>query len=308
MKGFLTLATGKDLYYILAHNLLLSYRYHSKDPMPFAILCDRENAWTADFDQTIVIDNPTYSFMDKMRMTDLSPFDETIFIETDCLIYRDLNGLWDIFKESPDIGLLGCTFPKDSDYGWWKHENLGELKDKVDYKVICQGGLYYVRNYGKELPAIMETCKFIEDHYRSYHFAIFDDILEDETILCLAAAVHHIQPVTNWLNVFVYYPEGIISKANIRTGTLKAYWIRGDGRLNKKPYFVHFGTANTLSPTGGSLYYREVSRLKDNPDWRRRFKIAVFAVGRRTVNSSRFFKALANLFPKELRNKFNKVR
>jgi len=308
MKGFLTLATGKDLYYILAHNLLLSYKYHTKSPMPFAILCDKENAWTADFDQAIVIDNPTNSFMDKMRMVDLSPFDETIFIETDCLIYRDMNGLWDLFKNSPDIGLLGHTFPNDSDKGWWKHENLGDLKDKVDYKITCQGGLYYVRNHSKDLHAIMETCKFIEEHYRSYHFSIFENIMEDETILCLACAVHHLRPVTNWLNVFVYYPEAVISMADIRKGTLKAYWAQGDGTLFPNPYFIHFCTNNTLSPTGGGLYYREVSRLKDKPDWKRRFRINLFAIGRRTVNHSRFFKAVANLFPKELRNKYNKVR
>lgn len=307
MKGFLTLATGKDLYYILAHNLLLSYRLHSRTETPFAILCDRENEWTAAFDKVVIIDKPTNSFMDKMRMMDLSPFDETIFIEADSLFYRDPDGLWSLFKDGPDIGLLGRTYPNDSDKGWWDVANLGELKDKVPYKVICQGGLYYVRNNARDLPAFIETCKFIEDHYRSYHFAIFGDILEDETILCLAAAVHHITPVCNWPEAFAYYPEAVFSRVDIRRGRLKFTLPDGPGTPITGAYFIHFVTRNTLSPKGGGLYYREVSRLKDMPGSRNRFKNALTILGRRAVNHSRLLRALASLFPKEFRNRYNRV-
>lgn len=308
MKGFLTLATGKDLYYILAHNLLLSYRYHTKKSTPFAILCDRENEWTADFDQVILIDNPSYSYMDKIRIMDLSPYEETIFLESDCLIYRDLDELWSIFKDSPDLGLLGRTYPKDSKKGWWKDENLGALREKVDYKVICQGGLYYIRNKGKDLPAIQKTIEFIKEQYFSYHFSIFDTVLEDETILCLAAAVHHIRPVCNWLDVFVYYPEAVFSKVDIRKGALKAFWSEGDGGEYSHSFFIHFVTSNTLSPTSNGLYYREVYRLKKKPNWKLDLRNALTVRGRKLVNHSRFFHAVANLFPKELRNKYNQVK
>lgn len=40
-RGFITLATGKELYYQLARNLLMSYRLYTQNPMPFAIMCDR---------------------------------------------------------------------------------------------------------------------------------------------------------------------------------------------------------------------------------------------------------------------------
>lgn len=49
-RGFITIATGKELYYQLAQNLLKSYRLYSRNPMPFAILCDRENTYTEQFD------------------------------------------------------------------------------------------------------------------------------------------------------------------------------------------------------------------------------------------------------------------
>lgn len=306
-KGFITVATGQTHFYVLAHNLLLSYRYHSRKPMPFAILCDRKNEWTADFDEVVIIDNPAYSYYDKLRILDLSPFDETLFIDADCLAYRDLNGLWDYFKDSPDIGLAGRVWPKDYAHGWWKHENLGALQDKVDYQVKCQGGLYYVRNNGKDLPAIMETCRYIEEHYQEYHFSIFEKVLEDETILCLAAAVHHLRPAVAWDELFAYYPETRCLSANIRTGHFRHIWKDGPGKPNNKASFIHFGTLNTLCPQSDGIYYREVYRLRYHPDRRQNIKDRLILLGRQATNHSRFFRAIASLFPKEYRNKHNHV-
>ena len=48
--GFITIATGDAQYYKIAVNLLHSYRWFSKAPVPFAILADQENEYTADFD------------------------------------------------------------------------------------------------------------------------------------------------------------------------------------------------------------------------------------------------------------------
>lgn len=43
-NGFFTIATGDEQYYKMAHNLLRSYRHFTKNPLPFAILCDRETS------------------------------------------------------------------------------------------------------------------------------------------------------------------------------------------------------------------------------------------------------------------------
>ena len=302
-RGFITVATGSERYFILAYNLLLSYRYHSKSPMPFAILCDRRNAWTEAFDHVVIIENPACSYYDKLRILDLSPFDETIFIDADSLAYRDLNGLWDYFKGSPDIGLAGRIWPKDCENGWWRHENLGELKDKVDYQVKCQGGIYFVRNCGINLPAFQETCQYVKEHYMEYRFSMCTDILSDETIISLAAAVHHIHPVCTCETLFAYYPILWYLSADIRKGRL--CYSNSSGKFNKNGFFIHFGTPNTLGMQSDGLYYREVYRLKHHPDWSKgcRNRLRLFA--RRLVNQSRFFHTLANLFPKELRNKYN---
>lgn len=90
-RGFVTIATGDEWYYRIAVNLLRSYRLFSAKPLPFAIICDRTLPCTSEFDQVILIDRPFRSYLDKLHLPRLIPFDETIFIDADCLAFRDLN-------------------------------------------------------------------------------------------------------------------------------------------------------------------------------------------------------------------------
>ena len=87
-RGFVTMAVGKDYYYLLAKNLLISYKFHNPAPFPFAIICDKENETSALFDDVVIIDSPSYSYLDKLRLAELAPYDETIFIDADSLMIR----------------------------------------------------------------------------------------------------------------------------------------------------------------------------------------------------------------------------
>ena len=145
-KGFITIATGKEEFYILAHNLLRSYRYFCKQPLPFAILADRENEYTAEFDDCIIFpDGASNSYLDKLRLAEFAPYDVTIFIDADCLAYGDLNILFEHFKEADDFSCFGRVLPLDDKTGWFEHENLGELREKVSSVVGRHGGIYYMR-------------------------------------------------------------------------------------------------------------------------------------------------------------------
>ena len=89
-KGFITIATGKDLYYKLAYNLIKSYKYFCDDPVSFAILCDRENEYTKDFDDVIIFkEGARNSYLDKLSLGEYLPYDENIFIDADCLAFGD---------------------------------------------------------------------------------------------------------------------------------------------------------------------------------------------------------------------------
>lgn len=235
----------------------MSYKFHTSDPLPFAILCERENSITEEFDDVILIDSPRRAFTDKLRILDLSPYEETIFIDADCLAYSDLNGLWDLFKDSHPFCLIGEALPVDSERAWLSFENMGVFKDAIDNFIICQGGIYYVR---KDCPEEFKaTAQYILEHYYDFDFRKFQVIPCDETILSLACAVHKYYPSHNLGDVFCYYPKvRKIEKMDIRKGELEYGYIwqeagdTADGR-----FLVHWGTRGTR----GWTYARELERL-----------------------------------------------
>ncbi|MBQ6421429.1 MAG: hypothetical protein IJK02_10185 [Clostridia bacterium] len=105
-RGFVTVATGKEEYYRQAYQLLRSFRLFHPDT-PFAILCDRENEYTRAFTDTVILKNAQRSYLDKFFLLTDCPYDENIFIETDCLIYRSLDSFWELLAKEYDLTAFG---------------------------------------------------------------------------------------------------------------------------------------------------------------------------------------------------------
>jgi hypothetical protein len=193
-RGFITIATGKEEYYQLARNLLHSYRHFCKKPLPFAILADRENEYTAEFDDVIIFpDGASNSYLDKLSLGKFAPYDITIFIDADCLAYDDLNVLFDHFEKADDFSCFGRVLPLDDKTGWFEYENLGELQEKVSYIVGLHGGLYYMRK-GDITQKIFEDAKGFIPEYQKYKFrGKFE--LGDEPLVALSMAVNDCRPI-----------------------------------------------------------------------------------------------------------------
>lgn len=249
-KGFITIATGRDEYFVLAHNLLLSYRFFSRSRTPFAIICDRENEYTADFDTVVLMDNPQRSVYDKLRLPELAPFDETIFIEADCLAYRDLNDMWEIFEDGPDFGALGTVQPLDSNQGWIRAEFLGEYRERVKYQYLHQGGVYYMRK--GRLDAFIRTCQDIYLHREDFNFKLPNE----EPIFALACLLHGFPPVKDWCDIFCFYPVVTVTRMDIRRGILSfstSYLPQSAPGL----FLTHWGSEHTRE----ALYKREMDTV-----------------------------------------------
>ena len=125
-RGFITIATGRDKYYEMAKNLVLSYRLFCDNPLPFAIMCDKENEYTKAFDQVVLFQPGPRVYFNKFELLKRSPFDETIFIDADCLAYADLNDFWDYFASSDDFSGCGTNYPIDSEKGLFQDGKVGE--------------------------------------------------------------------------------------------------------------------------------------------------------------------------------------
>ncbi len=188
-RGFITIATGDDLYFQLAKNLLLSYKLFCDTPMPFAIMCDRENEYTALFDEVILFHKTEHPYFDKFSLLKVSPYDETIFIDADCLAYANLNEFWDYFADADDFSAAGTNYPIDSDRGLFRKEEVGEYTDKVHWKPDIHGGVYFIRK-GALCDAIYADCQNIAAHYPDFRWPDYCAPYADEPVLCLAMAAN----------------------------------------------------------------------------------------------------------------------
>lgn len=253
-KGFITLATGKEEYFILAANLLRSYKMFTKNPLPFAIVTDRENEYTKEFDDVILIkEGATNSYLDKLRLGEYLPYSENIFIDSDCLAYGDLNQLFDYFTDADDFSCFGRVLPLDDKTGWFEYENLGELQEKVTYIVGLHGGIYFMRKSSICDKVFDSAMEFVPD-YAKYKFKGNFATPGDEPLIALAMAIHQCKPVP-------FRREGICCYWEY-VNQMKIDISQGIARVMETPtvdtILLHWGTRYTRE-----LEYKEQIELMD---------------------------------------------
>lgn len=81
----------------MAKTLVRSYKLTSASPLRFGVITDDANDKFEEFDDVVLIKNATRSYMDKIDIMRYSPYDETIFIDSDCNAFNDLNIYWKDF-------------------------------------------------------------------------------------------------------------------------------------------------------------------------------------------------------------------
>lgn len=130
-RGFVTVATGSEKYYILAANLYVSYKVCGSGRYPFALICDRENMFSDKFEDVIQVQDSSSSTVDKLLMR-YSPYDENIFIDADSLVLSDIDDLWTIFEFEDDVSAFGKSLPLDSDEDGLLMKAVVNIKVKLD--------------------------------------------------------------------------------------------------------------------------------------------------------------------------------
>ncbi len=254
-KGFITVATGKEQYYKIAQNLLRSYRFTTKKTLPFALLCDEENEYTKEFDDVRVFSNPTRSYLDKLNMFELLPYDINIFIDADCLCFGDINRLFDIFETADDFCCYGRVLPLDDKTGWFEYENLNvDLQKQIDYVVGLHGGIYYMRKTDK-CKKVLDDAKAFTLNYADYKFKGKFQTPGDEPVVALSMAVNKCKPIPHEISSLVCWWE-FENLFKLDITNKYAYCTP----LNTKTDIVHWGTRFTSSIP----YCKEMAALELN--------------------------------------------
>ena len=251
-RGFVTIATGADRYYVLAQNLLHSYKCFAQEPLPFAIIADRENAYTAEFNHVILISDASNSYNDKLKLFRELPYDETIFIDADSLAYGDLNVWWDIFSQAGDFSLFGYAWRDlHCGRGWVSPSGMKEFKEQIAFIPDFNGGVYYMRNTDA-CKKVFDIANYCAEHYHNYQFNGFPSPA-DEPVLALGMAVCGFAPMDipgelifapprNKLDADISVPKAIFHQSKE-----KSYHVR----------LIHFSNYRTQL----SFYRSEVLKL-----------------------------------------------
>ena len=252
-KGFITIATGNEQYYKIAQNLLRSYRYTTKDPIPFAVFCEEENEYTKEFDVVKVYSEATRSYLDKLEMFDLLPFDINIFIDADCLVFNDINRLFDVFENADDFCCYGRVLPLDDKTGWFEYDNLNDdLKNQIDYVVGLHGGVYYMRRTEKT-KKVLDDAKTFSKNYLDYKFKGKFQTPGDEPVVALSMAINGCKPIPHdFTSIICWWEHENLFKLDIKNNC--AYCKP----LNTKTDIVHWGTRFTQSIP----YLKQLSALE----------------------------------------------
>ena len=254
-RGFCTIATGDYRYSKLAYNLLMSYRRFAGEECHFAVITDKTNELLENFDDVIVIKESSESFVDKLLLFKLCPYDETIFIDADSLAYGDLNKLFFYFRDADDISCLGEILPLNSKNGWFRIEDVEDYKDIIEYTIWLHGGIYFIRK-SENIYEFFNTCQEIANNYKKYFFR-FKYLTEpaDEPIVALAMAIHKYHPIKEQPEIMAFYRDSQIKKIDIISGKL-AYNVKSGS--TDKGLLVHWATANTKK----ALYCNEEKKLE----------------------------------------------
>lgn len=267
-RGFITIATGKDEYYILARNLLHSYRYFCQSPLPFAILADRENEYTSEFDDVLIFSNgASNSYLDKLHLSEYLPYDTTIFIDADCLAYGDLNQLFRYFQEADDFSCFGRVLPLEDRTGWFEYENLGAYKSDVKYVVGLHGGIYYMRR-GTVCKQIFGTARELIPNYSQFRFKGKFDTPGDEPLVALSMALNNCKPIPFAREAICCYWEYVnCIEIDVSEGRAEV-----TSEPKEKTILVHWGTRFTRE----LLYQEQVALLgileRNEPESRNQIK------------------------------------
>ena len=238
------MATGATRYKELALNLLKSYRYFTKDPMPFAILTDCSDEITRQFDMEVIMENPHNSVLDKLEIYPYLPFDETIFVDADILAYSDLNGLFDLFSDATDVSCLGEIYPKEENKGWFSFDLIPEeYRKRAQYGVDLHGGIYFIRKSGISERVFFDAKEIVPRYYACRFLVpiVFTEPI-DEPPLALAMAMNECTTIPyNRCKLKCWWHDR---------------WIRRYYTSMKKPDkdipMIHWGTKYTETP-----YYRK---------------------------------------------------
>ncbi len=204
MKSVLTLAVGKQLYVDMAVALARSFYVWNKDAgIDFYIATDNKQLIAIDVLRWVkVIELQSgelgEGFSPKLHLDKIAPTDQTLFIDSDCLIVQPLSSIFDKMNGKA-ISVVGSFI---SDGEWFGDVKSVCQKVGVDKIPKFNGGLYYLEK-GEIATKVYQKARELEPKYDEIGLVRLRNKPNDELLMALAMAFYEQTPLEdtgNYMN------------------------------------------------------------------------------------------------------------
>jgi hypothetical protein len=268
--GFIAMAYGHERYFRQVENMALSLKRHMPN-FPLAIVTDRQIAGPL-FD--IVI--PMKPFLQagvvhKLDLYDYSPFQETLFIDSDCIVTRPFPSELAAIREYEFTPVVSRYLYRGESDPWI--DNLTNTLDQINGASFPKynGGVYFFKKC-EFAQQIFERAKALCHETKRLGIKDFDKGgPNDETLFGLTLAELHVTQLYDDLGALMRTPVGIIGKLHVDA-------LGGGCSFNKggdvvSPAICHFPVEWLFSPEYKIAEYS----LRNNRPPRTVWKVTVTA-------------------------------
>ncbi|OWK71765.1 hypothetical protein [Pedobacter sp. AJM] len=195
-RNVLTIATGKEVYWKMAINLIRSFLWWNNNyDINFQIVTDLENPLPTDISgkiEIIKINQKEYGtgFSTKLHLDKFIKNGSTLFIDSDCLIFEPLDSIFKRFK-----GLSVSVVGNYINGGEW-FGNISEILTRFSISSMPKfnGGIYYIEK-NEISNKVFETARVLEKEYDNIGFTRLRSQPNDEVIISLAMQLNGQTPL-----------------------------------------------------------------------------------------------------------------
>jgi hypothetical protein len=252
-RGVLTLASGPEHFQRWAAALLVSLRRLDPTCVAAVVTDQVDSPHLRGFDHVLPMDPDRGTpYRQKLWLDHYSPFEETLFLDADCLVYTDLEQVWASVRSAPTIGVVARVVPSP----YWCTD-LSRLP--TDYQVASyvehNGGLIYWRAGTPTQELFAEAREVFDHHYDAFAFRRFGDQPGDEPALALVLSRHRVDGVTETRHTMRSL-AGLVGDPDLRIASGCASFTVYEGE-RVEPAVVHF-----TGPRARELHARELLALR----------------------------------------------
>jgi len=190
-RAVLTLAVGQPIFTDVAATLARSFRWWNHDNgIRFAIATDMEDRLPPDvreWAEVIRLAPKQFGegFSPKLHLDRIAPADQTLFLDADCLVVRDLAQVFDRFTGNEVAAVAG----RISSGEWFGDVARTCREFGVPALPKFNGGAYYLER-GDRSTAVYETARLLEPRYDALGLVRLRGRANDELLMAIAMAVH----------------------------------------------------------------------------------------------------------------------